>query len=172
MSAHQCLITEIWNLLFCSRIPLFSFFKIDDLPLYLNSWEPFCRLLEAGLPSFPPVTFKINDFPLHWTSWEPFCRLLYHRLDHGVDFWCRGQKMLNWVSWEPLCRLLEPRLENASIGFPWIHFIDFWSQCQKMLKSDFLGVFFSTSGAKARKCANRISWDLFSRLLEPRPDSA
>ena len=35
-----------------------------------------------------------------------------------------------------------------------------------MLKSDVLGSILSSSGAKARKCLNRISWDPFCPLLE------
>ena len=49
-------------------------------------------------------------------------------------------------------RLRDPRPENAEIGIPGTHFVDFWTQRQKMLKSDFLGPILSTSGPKTRKC--------------------
>ena len=51
------------------------------------------------------------------------------------------------------------------------HFVDFWSQGRKVIKSSFLGLVLSTSGAKARKSSTRASWDWFCRLLEPRPGS-
>ena len=57
--------------------------------------------------------------------------------------------------------------ENAEIGPPGTHFVDFWTQGQKMLKSDSLGPILSTSGPKARKCRNRTSWDPFCRFLDP-----
>ena len=69
-------------------------------------------------------------------------------------------------------RLRDPRPENAEIGIPGTHFVDFWTQRQKMLKSDFLGPILSTSGPNARKCKNRTSWDPFCRLLDPRPENA
>ena len=52
------------------------------------------------------------------------------------------------------------------------HFIDFWSQGQKMLKSSLLELILSTSGAKARKCSNRAFWSSFCQLLEPKPETA
>ncbi len=36
-------------------------------------------------------------------------------------------------------------------------FVDFWTQCQKELKTIILGVTLLTSGAKARKCSDRAS---------------
>ena len=41
------------------------------------------------------------------------------------------------------------------------HFVDFWSQGQKVLKSSLLGVILSISEAKARKCSNLCSWEGF-----------
>ena len=43
-----------------------------------------------------------------------------------------------------------PRLENAQIGSPETHFVDFKSQGQTMLKSDLLELILATSGAKAK----------------------
>ena len=42
-------------------------------------------------------------------------------------------------------------------------------QGHEIFKSDFLQLISSTSGAKARKDLNQIAWNLFCRLLEPRP---
>ena len=133
--------------------------------------------LEPILPTSAPKARKC----LNWMSWDPFCRLLDPMPENAkigppgtyfADFWTQGQKILksdllgpilptsgpkarkylNRISWDPFCRLLDPRLENAEIGFPGIYFVDFWSQGQKMLKSDLLGPILSTSGPKARKC--------------------
>ena len=107
-----------------------------------------------------------------------------------VDFWNQGQnlikssflglvfsisganarKCLNRASWDSFYRLLEPRPESHQIKLPGTGFLDFWSQRQKVFKSSFLGFVLSTSGAKARKSSNRVSWDWFSRLLEPTPE--
>ena len=56
-------------------------------------------------------------------------------------------------------------------AFP-TYLVDFWSQGQKILKSDLLGCFLWTSEAKARKGLNRISWDSFYRFLESKPENA
>ena len=50
-------------------------------------------------------------------------------------------------------------------------FVGFWIQGQKTIKSSFLGLVLSTSGAKSRKSLNRVSLGWFSRHLEPRPES-
>ena len=84
----------------------------------------------------------------------------------------KARKCRNRTSWDPFCRLLDPRPENAKIRPPGNHFVDFWTQGQKMLKSDFLGPILSTSGPEARKCQNRASWDPVYRVLEPRPENA
>ena len=98
-----------------------------------------------------------------------------------VDFWNQGQnlikssflglvfsisganarKCLNRASWDSFYRLLEPRPESHQIKLPGTGFLDFWSQRQKVFKSSFLGFVLSTSGAKARKSSNRVSWDWF-----------
>ena len=110
---------------------------------------------------------------------------------HFVDLWSPGQKVLkpsilevilstsganarecsNRASWASFCRLLKPMPESAQIEPPGRHFVDFWSQCQKVLKSSILGVILSTSEAKARKCSNRASWTSVCRLVKPRPES-
>jgi hypothetical protein len=127
---------------------------------------------------------------------------------HFVDFWSQSRKMLkssllelilstsgskagkcsNRGFWNSFCVLLEPRLENAQIEPSGAHFVDFWSQGWKMLKSSLLQLIWSTSGAKAgkyikssllelilytsgahvRKCPNRAFWSSFCQLLEPR----
>ncbi len=83
----------------------------------------------------------------------------------------KAGKSSNRAFWNSFCRLLEPRPESHQIEPPGTGFVDFWSQGQKVIKSSFLGLVLSTSGAKARKSSNRASWDWFCRLLEPRPES-
>ena len=83
----------------------------------------------------------------------------------------KARKCLNWTSWGPFCRLLDPMPENAKIGPPGTYFADFWTQGQKILKSDLLGPILPTSGPKARKCLNRTSLDLFCRLRDPRQEN-
>ena len=98
----------------------------------------------------------------------------------------KARKSSNRVSWDWFSRLLEPTPEipSESIGgragwagpggagtLPGIGFVDFWNQGQNLIKSSPLGLVFSISGANARKCLNRASWDSFCRLLEPRPES-
>ena len=66
---------------------------------------------------------------------------------------------------------------GAKAGIPQIessgaHFVDFWSQGLKMLKSTVLEFILVTSGAKAWKCSNLLFWSSFCRLLEPRPENA
>ena len=63
----------------------------------------------------------------------------------------------------------EPRPESHQIESQDNSFV-FWSQCQKILKSNDLVIFFSTFGAKARNSSNRVSWLSFCRLLTPRPE--
>ena len=89
-----------------------------------------------------------------------------------VDFWSQGRNTSNRVFWSPFCRLLEPRPENAQIDPSGVHFSDFWSQGLEMLKSTFLELILSTSGAKAWKCSNRSFWSSFCRLLEAWPENA
>ena len=50
------------------------------------------------------------------------------------------------------------------------HFVDFWSQGLKMLKSILLEIILSPSGV-SRKSPNRAFWSSFCRLLEPRPEN-
>ena len=110
---------------------------------------------------------------------------------HFIDFWSQGWKVLrsrlpgvilstsgdnarkcsNRSSWASLCRLLEPRPESAQIEFPKRHFVDFWSQGQKLLRSSIPGVILSTSATKDRNCLNRTSQASFCRLLKPRTES-
>ncbi len=81
-------------------------------------------------------------------------------------------KCLNRGSWSSFCRLPESKPESAQIESPETHFVDFWRQRQKMLKSKLLELILSTSGAKAIKCLNRSSWSSFCRFPEPKPDNA
>ena len=111
------------------------------------------------------------------SAWDWFCRLLDQNLIKssflGLVFPISGanaRKCLKRASWDSFCRLLEPRPESHQIKLPGTGFLDFWSQRQKVFKSSFLGFVLSTSGAKARKSSNRVSWDWFSRLLEPTPE--
>ena len=61
--------------------------------------------------------------------------------------------------------------ESHQIKLPGSGFPDFWSQRQKVFKSSFLGFVLSASGANAWKSSNQASWDRFSWLLEPTPES-
>ena len=63
----------------------------------------------------------------------------------------KARKSSNRCSWLSSCRLLEPRPKSLEINAPGYHFVDFWSQGQKVF--------------------NRCSWLSFCRLLEPRPES-
>ena len=192
------------------------------------SWDWFCRLLEPRPESHqiePPGTGfidfwsqdqKVTKSSLlglvlstpaakarkssNRASWDYFCRLLgprpeSHQIEPPgtsfVDFWSQGQKVIkssllglllstseakarkssNRASWDWFSRLLEPRPESHQIELPGTGFVDFWSQGQEVIKSSFLELIFSTSGAKARKSLNRASWNWFCRLLEPRPGS-
>ena len=78
-----------------------------------------------------------------------------------MDFWSQGQttiksrllgmilstsgakarKLLNRDFWEWFCRLLEPRPKRHQIEPSGTGFVDFWSPCQKVIKSSFLGIF-------------------------------
>jgi hypothetical protein len=69
----------------------------------------------------------------------------------------KTRKCENRISWDRFCRLLEPRPENAEIGSRGTHFVDFWSQGQKMLNSDPLGPILRNSGAESRKSWNQPS---------------
>ena len=52
--------------------------------------------------------------------------------------------------WQP-----EPRPESQQIEIPGTGFVVFWNQCQKVIKSNLLGLVLSTSGTKAGKLSNR-----------------
>ena len=65
---------------------------------------------------------------------------------------------LHWISWELFCRALELISAGDRLGHHLGH------------RLDFLGAILSTFRAEASKCLNRISWDPFWRLLEPRPE--
>jgi hypothetical protein len=82
-----------------------------------------------------------------------------HSGAHAVDFWSQGQKLLkssvlelilltsgaigrycsNLSFRNSFCRLLEPLAESAKIYHSGAHFVDFWSQGQKVFKSSILG---------------------------------
>ena len=148
------------------------------------SWDWFSRLLEPT-PEIPSESIggRAGWAGPVWAGTLPGIGF--------VDFWNQGQnlikssflglvfsisganarKCLNRASWDSFCRLLEPRPESHQIKLPGTGFLDFWSQRQKVFKSSFLGFVLSTSGAKARKSSNRVSWDWFSRFLEPTPES-
>ena len=53
---------------------------------------------------------------------------------------------------------IKPMPETVQIEPPRRHFVDFWSQGRKVLRSSLPGVILSTSGNNARKCSNRVSW--------------
>ena len=90
--------------------------------------------------------------------WSSFCRLLEPRpecLKSSLlelilsTSGAKAGKCSNQAFWMSFCRLLEPRPENAQIDPSGAHFVDFWSQGLKMLKSNLLELILSTSGAKA-----------------------
>jgi hypothetical protein len=72
------------------------------------------------------------------------CRCRHSAVNCSISISSPAQRVKNWP-------------ENAKIGPPGNYFVDFWTQGQKMFKSDFLGLILSTSGPKARKCLNRTS---------------
>ena len=92
------------------------------------------------------------------------------------------------MCWTSFCGFLGPNTESVQIEHPQPHFVNFWSQGQKVLKSfllyfilasceaklrkcgksNLLDVILSTSGAKTRKCSNQASRALFGGLLEAR----
>ena len=80
-------------------------------------------------------------------------------------------KCPNRCSWLWFRRLLEPTPESFQIDAPGYHFVDFWSQGQKVIKSILLAIISSTSGARAGKSSNRCSWLWFRWLLELTPES-
>ena len=131
----------------------------------------FCRLLLEPMPENVQIEHTGHHFVDFWSQCPRSCQ---------IDISCvilptsgaNARKCSNRESRTSFCRLLEPRPESAQIEPPGHHFVDFWSPCQKVLKSSLLDVILSTSGAKARKCSNRASWASFCRLLEPTPESA
>ena len=60
-------------------------------------------------------------------------------------------KSSNKASSSWLSRFLAPTPESNQIKPPGTGFLDFWSRGQKVIKSSFLGLAFSNSGAEARK---------------------
>ena len=75
-----------------------------------------------------------------------------------VKSWKRRETIFRNIhpsdDWHNLYIFTQARIPQ--IWRPGTHFGDFWSQGQKMLKSDFLGPILSTSGAEARKSLNPI----------------
>ena len=76
--------------------------------------------------------------------WSSFCRLLEPRpecLKSSLlelilsTSGAKAGKCLNQAFWKSFCRLLEPRPESSQIDASGSHFVDFWSQGQKVLKS-------------------------------------
>ena len=116
------------------------------------------ELLEPILSTSGPTARNCSNR----NSWSPFNRLLSPM----------PQNVPKRKSWNPFCRLLSPMPGNIQIGTPGTHFVDFWAQCQKMLKSEFLKPILSTSGPNARKCLNRNSWKQFCRLLGSMTENA
>jgi hypothetical protein len=122
----------------------------------------FCR----NLHGFGGIRKKmVNAFPWGGVIHKPyssvscsFCRNL-----HGFG----GTKSASHARPK-----IEPMPETVQIEPPRRHFVDFWSQGRKVLRSSLPGVILSTSGNNARKCSNRSSWASLCRLLEPRPESA
>ena len=62
-------------------------------------------------------------------------------------------------------------LKIHQIKTPGIGLVYFWSRNLKVIKSNLLGLVFSTSGAKAGKSSNLVSWESLCRFLDPRMES-
>ena len=123
------------------------------------SWGWFCRLLEPRLESHqiePPWAGFLDV----WSQGQKAIKSNFLGLVLPTS-WAKAGKSLNRASWDSFCRLLEPRPESHQIDSAGTSFVDFLSQCEKVMKSSFLGFVFSTTGAKARKSSNRVSWDSF-----------
>ena len=114
--------------------------------LDLRDW--FCRLLEPR-----PEKTSNQDWFL-WTSGAKARKVIKSKL-RGFIFsrsCARASKALNQDFWDWFYRLLEPRPQSHQIETSGKDFVDFWTQGQKMLKSEVLGPFFSAFGPKAGKC--------------------
>ena len=110
---------------------------------------------------------KIKPLGTRFVDFWSQCKKVIESNFLGLVFSTSGTKTIkssNRASWHSFCRLLEPRPESHQIDSPGTSFVDFLIQGQKVMKSSFLGFVFSTSGAKARKSSNRVSWDSF-RLI-------
>ena len=95
---------------------------------------------------------------------------------NGKCPWCSLSQILHASSWNTYWRCMwdVPGAPCGNclihslilIGSPGAHFVDFWAQCQKMLKSELLEPILWTSEPNARKkCSNRTDWLLFCYLL-------
>ena len=123
------------------------------------SWGWFWWLLEPRLESYqiePP-----------WTGFLDVCSQGQKVIKSNFPglalptSWAKAGNSSNRASWDSFCRLLQPRPESHQIESAGTSFVDFLSQCEKVMKSNFMGFVFSTTGAKARKSSNRVSWDSF-----------
>ena len=82
--------------------------------------------------------------------------------------------MLNHNSWNSFCRFLEQEYENARTQRPGRHFVDFWSQVQKMLQATLRSSFRRFLDAKPEnvkidaKWSNWNYWNSFWRVLGPK----
>ena len=123
------------------------------------SWGWFWWLLEPRLESYqiePP-----------WTGFLDVCSQGQKVIKSSFlglvlpTSWAKAGNSSNRVFWDSFCRLLQPRPESHQIESAGTSFVDFLNQCEKVMKSSFLGFVFSNTGAKARKSSNRVSWDWF-----------
>ena len=107
-----------------------------------------------------------------------------------VDCWSRAQKMLkskvlelisssseavakeflNPSSWNSFVGSWRRSQKNIQIRTPGCHFVDFWSQGQKIFESKLQELMLSTSCAWPSKYLSRNVWNSFCRLLETRPE--
>ena len=128
VSGLWSVLSGLWSLLSKTNFlePILSTSKAKARKwLNQTSKNPFCRLLEP-MPRF----FLIGPPGAHLSTSGAIAR-----------------RCSNRTSRFPSSRLLKPMPENVQIGSLGTHFVDFCSQCRKMLKSNHLEPILSTSGA-------------------------
>ena len=99
---------------------------------------------------------------------------------HDSSWWLLGEMYKNhwsilqnlYFSFPRTILSVSQKLYSGSLRVHEGHcFVYSWIQSQKIIKSNLLGLVLLTSGAKAGKSSNRVSWDWFSPRLVPRLES-
>ena len=119
--------------------------KIHEIHYLIDFWSHGQKVVKSNLLGLVLSTYgtKARKSSKR-TSWNWFSRRESHQIEPPG-------KSSNRASWDSFCRLLEARLENHHIDFPGTGFVDFLSQCKKVIETNLLGLVFSTSGINARK---------------------